>query len=157
MMALQTVRSEFNFPFQSDGFTLPKAVICSEGLYSLPDLVSEYPSYAEFIAGAFGPPSQVWSEVSPTYMGNWRKEFAGGRIVLIQSIEDELLSVEQVTGFVKALEGEGGDVGGRVEVNIIGGRHDEVFERDEMVRIVERVVGEARMDMNELSEALNDI
>ncbi|EPS36716.1 hypothetical protein H072_9694 [Dactylellina haptotyla CBS 200.50] len=158
-LALQSLRSIFNgkniessIPaaetFLPGG--LPRAVVCTEGIYNLPDLVDEYPDYSSFVRNAFGPPSQVWFDASPACLPGWKSEY-DGRIVVVQSTEDELLSLRQATGFVRVLEAEGV----RVDVEIVGGRHDEVFKRDELVGIVKKVLGEMKMDMKELAAALD--
>ncbi|KAF3939467.1 hypothetical protein ABW19_dt0204877 [Dactylella cylindrospora] len=158
-LALQAVRSIFNgrnvnsvIP-SGDNFLpggLPRAVICTEGIYNLPDLVDEYPDYLSFVQNAFGPPSQSWYDASPACLPGWKSEY-DGRIVVIQSTEDELLSLRQATGFVRVLEGEGV----KVDVEIVGGRHDEVFKRDELVVVVKKVLAEMKMDMRELAAALD--
>ncbi|KAF3909869.1 hypothetical protein ABW21_db0206010 [Orbilia brochopaga] len=145
-LALQSLRSIFNgrnidsvIP-GAEGYLpggLPSAVICTEGIYNLPDLVDEYPDYASFVVNAFGPPSQVWSDASPACLPGWKSEY-DGRIVIVQSTEDELLSLRQATNFVGALEAEGVSV----DVEIVGGRHDEVFKRSELVVIVKKVLAE---------------
>ncbi|KAF3078660.1 hypothetical protein TWF569_011941 [Orbilia oligospora] len=158
-LALQSLRSIYNgrnidsaipsaVPFLPGG--LPRAVVCTEGIYNLLDLVDEYPQYTSFVENAFGPPSRVWFDASPTCLPGWKSEY-DGRIVILQSTEDELLSLRQATGFVKALEAEGVNV----DVEIVGGRHDDVFKGEELVVVVKKVLGEMNMDMKELAAALD--
>ncbi|KAK6335549.1 hypothetical protein TWF696_002320 [Orbilia brochopaga] len=158
-LALQSLRSIFNgrnidsvIP-GAEGYLpggLPSAVVCAEGIYSLPDLVDEYPAYASFVENAFGPPSQIWIDASPACLPGWKSEY-DGRIVIVQSTEDELLSLRQATGFVRALEAEGV----RVDVEIVGGTHGEVYKRGELVLIVKKVLDEMKLDMKDLAAALD--
>ncbi|KAK6544369.1 hypothetical protein TWF694_001070 [Orbilia ellipsospora] len=158
-LALQSLRSKFNgrnvesvIP-SAEAFLpggLPRAVICTEGIYNLPDLVDEYPGYTSFVQNAFGQPSQIWFDASPACLPGWKSEY-DGTIVIVQSREDELLSMRQAEGFVRVLEAEGV----KVDVEIVGGKHDEVFKQDELVGIVKEVLAEMKMDMKELAAALD--
>ncbi|EWC48410.1 hypothetical protein DRE_02179 [Drechslerella stenobrocha 248] len=152
-LALQSLRSIYNgknidsiIPSAEGSFLpggLPRAVVCTEGIYSLPDLVAEYPDYAEFVSNAFGPPSQTWFDASPACLPGWKSEY-DGRIVVVQSREDELLSLHQATGFKAMLEAEGA----RVDlVELATGKHDEVFKRGELVTIVKGVLDELKASL----------
>lgn len=149
-LALQAVRSIYNgknvnsiIPnaehFLPGG--LPRGVVCTEGIYNIPDLIDEYPDYLSFVEGAFGPgPSHVWYDASPACMPGWKSDY-DGRIVVAQSPEDQLLSMRQTAGFVQMLENEGF----KVDVEIVGGRHDDVPRSKELVAIVKKLLAEMKV------------
>lgn len=100
----------------------PASVVGIEGIYDLVDLVDEYPDYSSFIEGAFGNERGVWESASPGWVGVVGWEGWGGRVVLVQSEEDELLSWRQTVGFREAVD----NGRGRVTAVCAKGRHDDV-------------------------------
>ena len=147
-----------------------KGIVCLEGIYDLPQLVKEYPNYRGFVEGAFGTVSaedneigdeeeesyngtqlHPWAMVSPAMSPVCRRFafFFGadafpGRIFLVHSEQDELLSQKQTMLMQKAfsriysssarVETITGQFGGHDEVltdervwNIIGGLVREVL------------------------------
>lgn len=136
-----------------------KAAVCLEGVYDIPGLVREYPDYVGFISGAFGPAPVVdgeshhaWVEASPagdavcSGLGSFL-EAGEGKIVLVQSRQDELLSLQQTRLMEEAL-GKRVTAGGRVET-VIGdfGGHNEVLTDTGVWAIVERIVREVQSEI----------
>lgn len=124
-----------------DQFLFPSAVVGVEGIYDLVDLVDEYPDYAGFISGAFGEDKEVWKAASPTWIS---REWAGyadykGKIILIQSDDDELLSWRQTQEFKEVIDAS---LGERALVIAARGKHDEVPEGRELVNAVSGLVME---------------
>jgi len=175
---------------------LPRLIVCTEGIYNLMSLIEEYPSYYSFIDNAFGPISDIWQEASPVNFSSSLfcqndiiLEGAGGggggsveitndnensyshytgRLVLIQSSEDELLSMRQTEEFTKVLvllqnqenaekkktKNNNDDDNNNVEVKIVKGKHDEVFKSQELVTIMLGLLQELKMDMGDLKSSL---
>ncbi|KAF8474761.1 hypothetical protein BDZ91DRAFT_711647 [Kalaharituber pfeilii] len=153
-LALQVLLSSDSGFLPTQGLKNIKAIIGIEGIYSLPGLLDEYPFYHSFLEGAFGPPptdnvmaeekSHVWNTASPASASH-RKVYAeylssGGKIVLIQSSQDELLSGRQTRMMEKVLEGLERWETARGEF----GGHDEVVQGGKGVvwSLLDRVVGE---------------
>lgn len=107
-------------------------VVGIEGVYHLGKLVEEYAGYEVLTEGAFG---KEWKEVDGEVLvevedrGN-----GGGKVVLIHSSQDELLSFEQSKYWAGVLRGRGRVVR---EVYDVVGNHSGVLEGVELVEVVE--------------------
>ncbi|KAG0640697.1 Alpha/Beta hydrolase protein [Tuber brumale] len=120
--------------FQADaGCGAAAAVVVGvEGIYHLGKLVEEYADYEGFVEGAFG---GEWKGVDGEILAeveNGGK--GGGRVVLIHSSQDELLSFEQSRYWAGVLRRRGRVVR---EVYDVVGNHDGVLEGAELVEAVE--------------------
>jgi kynurenine formamidase len=148
------------FPFSSSScFIVPArvrhsiyALIAVDPIVDLPSLISEYPSYANFVEDAFGKDRTQWERASPARW-NLSKEDSGDdnseaegkrdylRILVLHSREDELLSLRQPRFLITQLntlldlkvdeeEGGGKEVGKRgsleVDFESIRGKHEEL-------------------------------
>ncbi|ODV90984.1 hypothetical protein CANCADRAFT_26848 [Tortispora caseinolytica NRRL Y-17796] len=101
---------------------LPSNVFGLDGIYDLRSLVLEYPSYNEFVEFAFGSDSENWPDIltsSDRYSGN---------LALIQSAEDELLSMAQTTRASLFFP--------NAPVHIISGLHEDVYKGPEIITIM---------------------
>ncbi|KAI5780480.1 Alpha/Beta hydrolase protein [Geopyxis carbonaria] len=119
--------------------TPPLAIFGIEGIYDLPDLIAEYPSYRSFVSGAFGDDTDTWPQVGQDAAG-YR-----GLVVLCHSDEDELLSWRQTEGMKEVVEERLGPSmrgGGGVRVVKLGGGHDEVLLGERLAGVVGRYVKE---------------
>ncbi|KAJ4400527.1 hypothetical protein N0V85_005740 [Neurospora sp. IMI 360204] len=141
----------------------PKTVVGFNGLYDLAGFIADPPkgyerlreAYREFVSGAFGDDQKVWREACPAsaegWVGEWNltqqgEEGKKRKVVLVQSLEDSLVPVEQTEGMAGYLERENekmGEESEKVEVVMLreekGGDHDEVWQRGE--RLAEILVG----------------
>ncbi|CAH2352165.1 kynurenine formamidase [[Candida] railenensis] len=107
-----------------------------DGIFDIPELVSEYPGYASFVNEAFTSEKQ-YSEATDIYDAR----FSGiGHIYIIQSLQDELLSERQtdlLAGYLantstKFLVQKGN-----------WGLHEEVYRRKEVFDLVLGTIGTA--------------
>ncbi|KAI5808710.1 Alpha/Beta hydrolase protein [Peziza echinospora] len=129
-----------------------KALILLSGIFSLPDLYLQYPSYKGFIEGAFGPspfppspssslskdnnpipPNHPWATASPINITLPAEKIK--KITVIHSTRDELLDLSQTEMMVRKWREDGwGDEeeeeqkGERKLTVLVGdfGKHDEV-------------------------------
>lgn len=79
-----------------------KGVICVDGIYDLPSLLEEYPTYDYFVNDAFGLEPSYLAHESPARWGLIEEE--GERelkVLVLHSKEDELLSLRQPDEFVQ--------------------------------------------------------
>ncbi|KAI9227550.1 MAG: Alpha/Beta hydrolase protein [Piptocephalis tieghemiana] len=85
-----------------------RSVVGIEGIYDIPMLVRDFPSYAEhFINNAFGHDMAGWADASPTHLAlsssSSFSSLSPLTWVLIHSMEDELLNLAQTTAFASAI------------------------------------------------------
>ncbi|KAK3397436.1 Alpha/Beta hydrolase protein [Sordaria brevicollis] len=138
--------------------TKPKAVVGFNGLYDLAGFIESPPreykrwqeAYKEFVTGAFGEDEKVWREACPAsadpkWVKEWKLSYEEKRrkVVLVQSLEDSLVPVEQTEGMVEYFEKENEKLGEDEKVKVVvlrdakGGDHDEVWKRgDKMAEIL---------------------
>nr|CAB91727.2 conserved hypothetical protein [Neurospora crassa] len=137
----------------------PKAVVGFNGLYDLAGFIADPPkgyerwkeAYREFVVGAFGKKEEDWKKVCPGsiaegWVREWNltqqqqqgEEWKKRKVVLVQSLEDSLVPVEQTEGMAEYLERENqkvADEDKKVEVVVLreekGGDHDEVWKKGE--------------------------
>ncbi|CAZ86397.1 unnamed protein product [Tuber melanosporum] len=108
------------------------AVVGVEGVYHLGKLVEEYADYEEFVGGAFG---EGWKGVDEEVLVEVEDgRDGGGRVVLVHSSQDGLLSFGQSKYWAGVLRGRGRVVR---EVYDVVGNHNEVLEGAELVEVVE--------------------
>ncbi|GAA6003394.1 hypothetical protein JCM10207_000312 [Rhodosporidiobolus poonsookiae] len=95
-------------------FSVPPAIrravagiVCIDGIYDLPSLLDEYPSYHYFVDDAFGTDAAVLAAESPA---RWElpeddaREGRKVRVLVLHSKEDELLSLRQPRVFLRRLK-----------------------------------------------------
>ncbi|KAK1782950.1 Alpha/Beta hydrolase protein [Copromyces sp. CBS 386.78] len=127
----------------------PKTVVGLNGLYDLAGFIDNPPkgyerlreAYREFVTGAFGSDEKVWREACPAsaerWLGQWKLGHGEGKrkVVLVQSLEDSLVPVEQTELMAAYLEKENEqlDEDNKIEVAVLmekkGGDHDEIWQR----------------------------
>ncbi|GAA5934579.1 hypothetical protein JCM3775_000394 [Rhodotorula graminis] len=98
-------------PPPSPSFTVPPAIrlaiagiICVDGIYDLPSLLDEYPSYASFVHDAFGSDPAALAHESPARWSAHDDERGRTvRVVVLHSRADELLTLRQPRVFVRRL------------------------------------------------------
>ncbi|KAM0748377.1 alpha/beta-hydrolase [Meredithblackwellia eburnea MCA 4105] len=129
-------------------FTVPesirssiKGIIAVDGIYDLPDLLKEYPTYHYFVDDAFGKDEVVLANESPS---NW--SFPPGaipRILVLHSREDELLSLRQPTLYaaqMAKLKDSGMAVEVEVDFATLKGGHEACVRSPELAQAVARWV-----------------
>ena len=139
----------------------PKAVVGFNGLYDLAGFIADPPAgyeglkepYRGFVRNAFGEDENVWMEACPasaeSWVAEWKLSEGEGRrkVVLVQSLEDSLVPVEQtekMAGYLES-ENEKEKEDNKVEVVVLreeeGGDHNEVWERgDSLAEILVKVL-----------------
>lgn len=119
----------------------PLAIIGSEGIYDIPALVAEYssiPAYRDFVANAFGPDEATWKGASPS-QADFDESWPDGRmVVLMHSVDDELVSLKQPERMLVMLKEQGWeeDEGSQRRVKLVkaqGLKHDEVWQDGEVL------------------------
>ncbi|GAA6033400.1 hypothetical protein JCM8097_006732 [Rhodosporidiobolus ruineniae] len=157
-------------PVPPPSFSVPTVVrraitgiICIDGIYDLPSLLDEYPTYASFVNEAFGVDPAVLAAESPARWELYDDDAAEGRkerVLVLHSKEDELLSLRQPRVFLqrmKQLYGSGKQEGGNektaddpvdereeqdlpdnVEVDFgsVRGTHDELLRTEELAKVI---------------------
>ncbi|KAK9476347.1 Alpha/Beta hydrolase protein [Lipomyces japonicus] len=113
-----------------------KYIIGVAGIYNFTALGQEYPSYKGFLSEAFGE-KNLWDDASPNSF-QWSKiaNTSNAKIVLVQSSEDELLSVNQIVEFAKLLGTSGYTPHTRI---INGGSHNETVESEELLDMLREI------------------
>lgn len=108
-----------------------------DGIYDLPDLLAEYSSYRGFVEEAFRDQhnaTQVLAQLELFYL-------EPETLIVIQSVEDELLSPRQLERFLSFL------LKRRVPVEFSYGhygKHEEVYRCDKVSRLIEQVLEQNR-------------
>jgi acetyl esterase/lipase len=75
-----------------------------EGIYDLQELATRFPSYREdFLVAAFGEPGPAWRRASPQYLAHGVQK----PWLIIHSLQDELVDVDQSKRFQVALAASG--------------------------------------------------
>ncbi|KAK9462928.1 Alpha/Beta hydrolase protein [Lipomyces oligophaga] len=143
-LALQFLKkiSEFSQSYDTN-LQIPEisAIVCVEGIYDLVELYSEYPNYLYFIEKAFGDCHEDWRRASPCHF-DWDKirQFSQAKIFLVQSLQDELLSMRQVLLMKEILQSGGCDC----EFHTInGGSHDETVQSEALASLFQRLIKES--------------
>jgi kynurenine formamidase len=121
------------------GVRSPVALLGIEGIYDLNALVAthSHPAYREFITGAFGEEEETWIAASQLCcrLQKWQ-----GNALLIHSVNDELVDMQQTDSMVEKLvmqgftkstvaSGSARNEGKRVSKMVIDCMHDEVWEK----------------------------
>jgi acetyl esterase/lipase len=99
-------------PSRPPSFSVPSSVrdslqgvVCVDGIYDLPELLTEYPSYYSFVSDAFGRAPSFLADESPA---RWHivkyPSQQPLRFLILHSKEDELLSLQQPKLFIRHLE-----------------------------------------------------
>lgn len=109
---------------QKSDITIDGAIYI-DGIYDIKDLVLEYPDYSSFVNEA-----HEVVEDQPSFIQKPPS-------VVIQSTEDELLSVRQSEGFCKRLQKENVTFEYKCEA---WGKHEEVYRNPKVCEIVGKVV-----------------
>ncbi|OTA99640.1 hypothetical protein M426DRAFT_324956 [Hypoxylon sp. CI-4A] len=131
-----------------ESLVLPEAIVNFEGIYDFTGLNARvHNDYAGFLTGAFGPPEK-WDDAAPVkFAGSYADRFKG-LMVLVHSLEDELVDVPEVDGMAERLRRDGVEP---LVVKDIGGKHDDIWQDGRgVVRTVERVLGILRGNEGEL-------
>ncbi|BGO98170.1 hypothetical protein NBRC10513v2_001307 [Rhodotorula toruloides] len=137
-------------------------IICIDGIYDLPTLLDEYPSYDSFVHEAFGRDPAVLAAESPARWGLYEEEGSKTRVALLHSAEDELLSFRQPRVFLRrmrqllggssgrALREEADEAVGEEEKDLpegvvadfvsLKGGHYEVVRRAELAQTIARIL-----------------
>lgn len=113
-----------------------KGVICVDGIYDLPTLLEEYPSYDSFVNDAFGLELSYLAQVSPARWDLVEEEERELKILILHSKEDELLSLKQPDEFVRRFKARLEDKQGRGSVEVdyesLKDSHAQLLNREEL-------------------------
>jgi kynurenine formamidase len=126
----------------------PVSLLGMEGIYDLTALVATHthPAYREFVTSAFGKDETTWVTASQLCcrLQKWQ-----GNVLLIQSVNDELVDMQQTDSMVEKLVGQGftktttslaGNKGKQLSKMVIDCMHDEVWEKGTELAKAIRVV-----------------
>ncbi|KAM0792942.1 hypothetical protein ACM66B_002701 [Microbotryomycetes sp. NB124-2] len=108
-------------------------VVCVDGIFDLPSLLDEYPSYDSFVGEAFGLDPAVLEQESPA---RWQlhEDAQSRKVLVLHSRDDELLSLRQPEEFVKRFSDLDGVRRGTATVEVdydtLTGTHDGVLRTD---------------------------
>lgn len=105
-----------------------------DGIYDMSDLIDEYGSpYEEFVLGAYST-RESYTNASPLSWGR-TEEFCTGdaELIVVHSLEDELLSLRQTRRFVDFLDKQ--KVAYKLETGNFGA-HEEVYRRNELAEMI---------------------
>jgi acetyl esterase/lipase len=116
----------------------PAAIIGSEGIYDIPNLVKvhTHPAYRQFVVSAFGDEESVWRKVSPCYMdpGLW---LTSKEVVISHSLEDELVGQDQAEAMLNCLRSTK-TWQGQARFVTVEGAHDSIWsEGHAMAQLIE--------------------
>ncbi|KAI5479036.1 kynurenine formamidase [Pseudohyphozyma bogoriensis] len=122
------------------------SIVCVDGIYDLPVLLEEYPSYSYFVDPAFGTSEATLIAESPARweLASSRREGKATKILVLHSREDELLTLRQSEVFVERLREVLGKEFERdvvVDFETVKGKHGELLERGELPKRVGEWVG----------------
>lgn len=122
----------------------PAAVIGASGVYDFIDVIEEYPGYLGLITGPFGEDKEAWKDVSPSSIGRELAGYAGyaGKIVLLHSDDDEVLSWRQTQGFKDVVNALPGREENKALIVTAKGKHDEVPEGKEIADTVKLLLAD---------------
>ncbi|ORZ32605.1 Alpha/Beta hydrolase protein [Catenaria anguillulae PL171] len=131
-----------------------RSIVALDGIFDLADMVDEYGEYyRDFTEQAFGPPAN-WAAASPVYFARDAQRVKDAvdkrkceAILVVHSREDELLSVRQPNGFMKALVSGNEASGGAIhwverDYESVRGTHDAMLEGTAVVERIRRFVKE---------------
>ncbi|KAI4729368.1 alpha/beta-hydrolase [Aureobasidium sp. EXF-10728] len=127
----------------------PAALLGMEGIYDLAALVATHthPAYREFVTAAFSEDEKTWDMASQLCcrLQNWR-----GNVWLIQSVNDELVDMQQtdsmvdklvMQGFTKTTTTVAETESKQVSKIVINCLHDEVWEKGtELAKAIRAVI-----------------
>lgn len=111
-----------------------ESLLFVDGIYNIAELVEEYPDYIGFVSEAFTSKSmytaatQLSSQISPEL-----KHFEKARFVVVQSQQDELLTLNQTVMFQKYL------VSQKIPFTLYSGAyglHEEVYRSQQLADII---------------------
>ncbi|EMR11058.1 hypothetical protein PNEG_00656 [Pneumocystis murina B123] len=127
------------FMLDNEAKNIVYCIICVEGIYDLLELVNEYPSYEDFVKLAFGDYRQDWIVASPSYLVSNYLGSSACKIILIQSEEDELLSMRQTNIMAKAISHiQNPNI--TFSLKKVKGKHFDVIKNDDFFYIIKEVV-----------------
>ncbi|KAM9927500.1 hypothetical protein OXX80_010271 [Metschnikowia pulcherrima] len=105
-----------------------------DGIYDIADLVAEYgPPYQAFVDRAFVSRKQYAEAVQPSRAKFTNFAFSPKKIIVVQSSQDELLSLRQTHKFMAFLQSLGVPYSSHEED---WGAHEEVYRREELANLV---------------------
>lgn len=121
----------------------PFAAVGASGIYDMAGLIEEYPEYLDLILSAFGEDRELWKIASPTLVGRSAAyaDYAG-KVVLIHSDDDELLSWKQTIGFKNMIDAQPGREENKTLVIATNGKHEEVPEGKALSDVVDLLLAD---------------
>ncbi|KAG8936575.1 Kynurenine formamidase [Tulasnella sp. 418] len=119
-----------------------KGIVITEGIYDVDLLLATFPTYIDFIQGAFGE-KPSYTELSPT--AYTQKERTGHiHWLVIQSPGDTLIDMAQATAVYTALVGAVGEERVSKDVSTLTQNHFELLHTDEFAKILAQFIATLR-------------
>ncbi|KAI8817605.1 Alpha/Beta hydrolase protein [Fimicolochytrium jonesii] len=112
-----------------------KGCVGVEGIYDIPTLASQYPSYVDFISLAFGDSPDAWRRASPQHLLP-SSGVALPPYLVVHSPQDELMDLphsERFADYLRTLNGGKGTV--ELETGVTG-KHFEMLRENEFFDVV---------------------
>ncbi|CAG8734082.1 21823_t:CDS:1, partial [Cetraspora pellucida] len=118
-----------------------RGIVGIEGIYDIPSLLERWPAYTKYVEPAFGTDPEVYKSVSPKYNSTNDTVIKIPSYLIVHSLEDELVDIEQANNFYKYIT--------QIKINEfsvdyqtgIKGTHDGILEERELEqRIVEFIL-----------------
>ncbi len=122
-----------------------KGVVGIEGIYDIPFMDHVWPAYKDwFIVNAVGPNVETWKDASPQFKNPGLSDIPPH--LILHSINDELLDIDQSLRFAKHLKCEVGASQVQVNVTSLTATHDEVIKEDAFYQIIQNFVRKIETD-----------
>lgn len=124
--------------YASKAHAYVRGVVGADGIYDLPLLLKRYPNY-DFVAQAFGSDPSLYADASPVTQSPEPSLMPLPPMLIVHSLEDDLLDVEQSNAMVHHLQ----NIGAQVKLDTsVKGKHYDMLYTTEFYDLVTRFVQE---------------
>lgn len=122
--------------YASKAHAYVRGVVGADGIYDLPLLLKTYPNY-DFVAQAFGSDPSLYADASPVTQSPIPSLMPPPPMLIVHSLEDDLLDVEQANAMVHHLQ----NIGANVKLDTsVKGKHYDMLYTNEFYDLVVRFV-----------------